>query len=470
MDDCSSVDTSAAIAAHPGSWQQGALVEITITDLSDSGDGVGRLEQRVVFVPDTVPGDRVQVRLVRVKPQYAQGKLQAVLDASPQRIRPHCIVADKCGGCQWQQIDYSFQLVAKQNQIGQALERIGGFSQPEVQPVLADATALAYRNKATYPLRRSTTGQVQAGYYQKGSHQLINLNQCPIQDDRLNPLLLQVKQDLQTRGWSIYDETKHRGKLRHLSLRIGRRTGEMLLTLVSTDRHLQDLDTQAQAWLEQFPGLVGVALNYQPDRGNAIFGPDTQVVAGQPYLREELAGLTFQIRPDTFFQVNTDQAEALLQAIIQRLQLQGSEVLLDAYCGIGTLTLPLAQHVQRVIGVEVQPEAVAQAIANATLNDIANVTFQTGTVESLLPTLTEVPDIVLLDPPRKGCDRSVMDSLRQLQPPRIVYVSCNPATLARDLHLVCREGLYQLDWVQPADFFPQTPHVECAAFLTRTPA
>lgn len=470
MDDCSSVDTNAAIAATSDTWQQGALVEITITDLSDSGDGVGRLEQRVVFVPDTVPGDRVQVRLVRVKPQYAQGKLQTVLDTSPQRIRPHCIVADKCGGCQWQHIDYTYQQVAKRNQIVQALERIGGFSQPKVQPVLAEATALAYRNKATYPLRRSATGQVQAGYYQKGSHQLINLNQCPIQDDRLNPLLVQVKQDLQTRGWSIYDETKHRGKLRHLSLRIGRRTGELLLTLVSADRHLPDLDTQAQAWLEQFPGLVGVALNYHPDRGNAIFGRETQIVAGQPYLREELAGLTFQIRPETFFQVNTDQAEALLQAIIQHLQLQGSEVLLDAYCGIGTLTLPLAQRVQRAIGLEVQPEAVAQAIANAALNGITNVTFETGTVEQLLSTLGELPDIVLLDPPRKGCDPIVMETLRTLQPPRIVYVSCNPATLARDLRWLCQAGLYQLDWVQPADFFPQTPHVECAAFLTCTPA
>ena len=448
-------------------WRQGELVEVTITDLSDSGDGVGRFGQRVVFVPDTVTGDRAQVRLVRVKPQYAHGKLQQILEPSPHRIRPGCFVADKCGGCQWQHIDYPYQLEAKRNQVVQALVRIGGFSQPPVDPLPTVSIPLGYRNKATYPMARSQTGQVQAGYYQKGSHQLINLNQCPIQDDRLNPLLAEVKLTIQERGWGIYDEEKHRGKIRHLGLRIGRRTGEMLLTLVSKEGNLTGLEAQAEDWLEQFPGLVGVALNLNPDRTNAIFGAETRLVAGQPYLREEFAGCTFQIRPDTFFQVNTEQTEALLELILDALQLQGTEVLVDAYCGIGTLTLPLAKRVRQAIGLEVQPEAVEQAAMNAALNQLDNVTFQTGTVESLLPSLEAQPDIVLLDPPRKGCDRSVIETLRLMQPDRIIYVSCNPATLARDLKLLCQDDLYELTRVQPADFFPQTAHVECAAFLKR---
>jgi len=448
-------------------WQQGQLVELTISDLSDSGDGVGRFEERVVFVPDTVTGDRVLVRLLRVKPQYAHGKLQELLEPSPYRIRPACIVADKCGGCQWQHVSYEHQLEAKQNQVVQALERIGGFHQPPVDPVLGGENPLGYRNKASYPLQRSQTGQVQAGYYQKGSHYLINLNQCPIQDARLNPLLAEVKQDIQARGWGIYDETKHRGKMRHLALRIGRRTGEILLTLVARDRNLVGLEEQAQTWLERYSGLVGVALNLNPDRTNAIFGPETQVIAGQPYLLEEFAGLAFQIRPDTFFQVYTEQAEALLQVITTELALTGQETLVDAYCGIGTLTLPLARQVKLAIGLEVQAEAVTQATANAVLNQLENVSFQVGTVETLLPTLELRPDVVLLDPPRKGCDRSVMDGLLQLQPDRIVYVSCNPATLARDLKLLCGSGHYQLVRVQPADFFPQTAHVESVAFLKR---
>jgi 23S rRNA (uracil1939-C5)-methyltransferase len=449
-------------------WQQGQLVEVTITDLSDSGDGVGRAGQRVVFVPDTVTGDRAIVRLVRVKPQFAQGKLHELLDASPHRIRPRCIVADKCGGCQWQHVSDAYQQVAKRNQVTQALERLGSFEQPPVGRLLATLEPLGYRNKAIYPLGRSATGQVQAGYYQKGSHQLVNLNQCPIQDQRLNPLLAEVKRDIETQGWSIYNEAEHRGKLRHLGLRIGRHTGEMLLTLVVKDGKLTNLEEQAQTWLERYPNLVGVLLNENPDRTNVIFGAETHCIAGRPFLREEFVGLRFQIPADTFFQVNTEQAEALAQVILRELQLQGTEVLLDAYCGIGTLTLPLARQVKQAIGLELQPAAVAQARQNAMLNQIENVSFQAGAVETLLLTLAVQPEIIVLDPPRKGCDQAVIESLRQRQPARIVYVSCNPATLARDLKRLCQDGLYQLNRVQPVDFFPQTAHVESVAFLSRS--
>ena len=450
---------------HP-QWQQGQLVEVEIADLSDTGDGVGRWNERVVFVPDTVPGDRALVRLVHIKPQYAHAKLHKLLTASSHRIRPSCIVADKCGGCQWQHISYEYQLEAKQNQVIQALERIGGFISPSVEPVLAAPSALGYRNKATYPLGISSTNQVQAGYYQKASHQLINLNQCPVQDSRLNPLLAQVKQDIQARGWTIYDEKHHKGQVRHLALRIGRRTGEMLLTLVVKDWDLPGIVDQAQKWLNSYPQLVGVSLNRNLARTNAIFGSETTCIAGQPYLLENFGGLEFQVRPDTFFQVYTETAEALLEMIMQYLNLQGDEVLVDAYCGIGTLTLPLAQRVRQAIGLEVQPEAVQQAQINADRNNITNVTFQAGAVEKLLPQLGIAPDIVLLDPPRKGCDRTVVESLLQSSPRHIVYVSCKPATLARDLKLLCQTGKYHLTKVQPADFFPQTNHVECAAFLT----
>ncbi|MGQ4647748.1 23S rRNA (uracil(1939)-C(5))-methyltransferase RlmD [Lyngbya aestuarii] len=449
----------------PDLWQQGQLLEVIITDLSDSGDGVGRFASRVVFVPDTVTGDRVLVRLVRVKPQYAHGKVHELLERSPGRIRPNCIVADKCGGCQWQHVAYPYQEETKHNQVVQALERIGGFTELNIAPLLKAGSPLGYRNKATYPLKRSAAGKVQAGYYQKGSHQLINLNQCPVQDARLNPLLAQIKLDIEQLGWSIYNESRHQGKLRHLSLRIGRRTGEILLTLVATDAKLPGLDIQAQKWLSSYPQIVGVCLNQNPDRTNVIFGSQTHCVAGQPYLQENFAGLEFQLRPETFFQVNTEAAEALLKAITKQLSLSGNEVLVDAYCGIGTFTLPLARRVRQAIGLEVQAVAVEQAQINAQLNKIDNVTFQTGAVEQLLPQLGLVPDIVLLDPPRQGCERSVIDALLEIAPQRIVYISCKPTTLARDLKILCQTGNYQLTHLQPADFFPQTSHVECAAFL-----
>ncbi|NEP10616.1 MAG: 23S rRNA (uracil(1939)-C(5))-methyltransferase RlmD [Symploca sp. SIO2C1] len=457
-------------AATSNFWQQGELVEVTITDLSDSGDGVGRLGARVVFVPDTVTGDRVLVRLLQVKPNYANGKLHQLLEPSPHRIRPHCIVADKCGGCQWQHVAWDYQRLAKQNLVVQALERIGGFTSTTVAPILTTDDSLAYRNKASYPLKRSAIGEVQAGYYQKGSHQVINLNQCPVQDSRLNPLLAQIKQDIKQLGWSVYNEQRHQGRLRHLSLRIGRRTGEILLTLVTTDWNLQNLAIQAQKWLRSYPELVGVCVNHNPHRTNVIFGSQTRCVAGKPYLREEFANLQFQLRSETFFQVNTAAAEALFNVILAQLAPTGNELLVDAYSGIGTFTLPLAQRVGQAIGIEVQKASVEQAEQNAVLNGITNVKFQTGKVEKLLPQLSVTPDVILLDPPRKGCVSAVIKTILEIAPARLIYLSCKPATLARDLKLLCQTGTYKLTYVQPADFFPQTAHVECVAFLVKAGA
>lgn len=481
-----------------GQWQQGTVVELEITGLSDSGEGVGRYAQRVVFVPETVTGDRVRVRLTRVKPQFAQAQLLALLTASPHRQRPACIVADKCGGCQWQHVTDAHQQRAKLQIVADALQRIAGLGDavneaavneaavndsveggtagvavlgPMVAPSLAAGApaTLHYRNKVTYPLGRSQTGAVQAGYYRKGSHRLINLNQCPVQDRRLDPLLAEIKQDIQARGWSIYNEDKHQGLLRHLSLRIGRRTGEILLTLVATEDRVLELESQAQDWGDRYPNLVGVCININPQRGNAIFGPTTREVWGRPYLHEHFAGLTFAIRPETFFQVYTEQAEALLGVIERRLKLQGQETIVDAYCGVGTLSLPLANQVAQVVGLEIQAEAVAQARANANLNGITNARFEVGSVEEWLPQMAVLsPDVVLLDPPRKGCDRAVLDALMALKPKRIVYMSCKPSTLARDVRILIEAGGYHLDGVQPADFFPQTSHVEAVAFLERS--
>ncbi|MBZ8180317.1 23S rRNA (uracil(1939)-C(5))-methyltransferase RlmD [Oscillatoria salina] len=446
-------------------WQQGGLVEVEIADLSDRGDGVGRYGEIVVFVPDTVRGDRALVRLVRVKPKYAFGKLDKLLTASPHRIRPRCIVADKCGGCQWQHVSDEFQQQAKRNQVVQALARIGGFSEPFVAPILTGEASLGYRNKATYPLAKSSSGKVQAGYYRRNTHLLVNLNQCPVQDPRLNPLLAEVKKDIQERGWSIYDEKSHQGQLRHLSLRIGRHTGEILLTLVSTEKNLPGIARQAEDWMQRYPELVGVCLNLQRSRTNVIFGQDTICIAGQPSLAEKFANLNLQLRPETFFQINTEAAEALLAKIIEMLNLQGKELLVDAYCGIGTFTLPLAKRVKEAIAIEVQAAAVEQAQRNAENNGINNVKFKVGKVEDLLSQISAIPDIILLDPPRQGCDRAVLETLLQIKPKRIVYISCKPATLARDLQLLCQKGDYQLTYVQPADFFPQTSHIEAAAFL-----
>jgi 23S rRNA (uracil1939-C5)-methyltransferase len=339
--------------------RQGDVVEIDITDVNDSGEGVGRAGDRVVFVPDTVTGDRVVARLVTVKRQYSHGKLLEVLTASPHRVRPSCIVADKCGGCQLQHIDYDYQLIAKENQVLQALKRIGKFTAPPVAPIVGAQGNFAYRNKVTYPLGVSDSGSVKAGYYRKGTHQIVNLNQCPVQDERLNPLLAEIKQDIQDRGWQIYqpeskgarepglrrtgvqiivsqyqeeeltvtgipkpklrnrptvtkvtDIPDNRPKFRHLLMRIGRRTGEILLTLVVTDFDIPDIEGQAQRWMQRYPKLVGVCLNLNSQSTNNIFGTETRCIAGRDYVCETFGNLQFQLKGDTFFQIYT-QAKKL---------------------------------------------------------------------------------------------------------------------------------------------------------------
>ena len=450
--------------------KQGNLVEVPITDLNTSGEGVGRIDGKVIFVPDTVTGDRALVRLTRVKSKYAEGKLQKLLTSSRDRIRPRCIVADKCGGCQWQHINWEYQLASKRQQISQSLQRIGSLPAIQVQPTLHTADDLHYRNKATYPLGISATGNLQAGYYRKNSHKIVNLNQCPVQDSRLNLLLKEIKQDIQQQGWSIYDETNHnhnQGQLRHLSLRIGYHTGEILVTLVATDNQIPGISEQAKIWINRYPNLVGVCLNINPEETNIIFGHQTHTLVGKPYLKEMFGGLEFRILSDTFFQINTAAAELLLNKIMQILNLQGNEILVDAYCGIGTFTLPLAKKVKQAIGIEVHPASIIQAQQNAAINQINNVNFYTDKVEKYLQQLNVLADIFLLDPPRKGCDRRVIETLLNLQTPKIIYVSCKPATLARDLKLLCSSGTYEPKLIQPIDFFPQTSHVESLVLLEK---
>ncbi len=446
-------------------WQEGEIIKLPITDLSNTGDGVGRWENRVVFVPNTVPGDEMRVKLTKVKATHGFGIPAGIVTASPDRVRPACIVADKCGGCQWQAVSYEAQLAAKHRLVTDALVRIGKMEDVVVDPVMSAERQLNYRNKATYPVVKSQIKTVKAGYYRRGSHTVVNLNQCPVQDERLDPLLAEVKQDIQDRGWKIYDEHHHKGHIKHLSLRVGQRTGQILLTLVSRSVKLKGIHEQAQQWMERYPNVVGVLVNLNWQKTNAIFGPETYPIAGQSYLEEEFAGLTFQIQPTTFFQVNTSQAERLLAEVQKELALTGEEVIVDAYCGVGTFTLPLAKQAKHCIGLESFTASVTQAEKNAAQNGIENVSFVIGDVGATLPNVEMSPDIVMMDPPRKGCEPDVIAALLALKPPRIVYVSCNPATLARDLKMLCEGGAYRVARIQPADFFPQTSHVECAAFL-----
>ncbi len=445
--------------------QQGDALDIEITTLTAGGEGLGHWEGRAIFVADSVPGDHLRIRIMEAK-KIVRGKILDIIKPSRHRVRPPCIVADKCGGCQWQAVEYATQLAQKKQLVIDSLVRIGGIEHPPVEEVLAAKDPLHYRNKSTFPVGSNQQGNIMAGYYRKQSHDLINLNQCPVQETKLNSLLERTKTLIQEMGWSAYNEKTGAGYIRHLGLRVGRRTDKVLLTLVTTELNLPNLEKFCTDLHQQFRSLVSICLNLNDQPTNAIFGPQTKVVTGKGFIQEQFCGLEFQIGPTTFFQVNTEQAERMMYKLLELAQFTKEDKVVDAYAGIGTLSLPIAQRVKKVIAIESFAPSVQQAQLNAQNNRIANVAFLAGTVEDQLAEVLQPEHTLVLDPPRKGCASSVLDVILKKQPKRVFYLSCNPSTLARDLkHLGAQ---YELKTVIPIDFFPQTYHVEALSYLERT--
>ncbi|MDM7952151.1 MAG: 23S rRNA (uracil(1939)-C(5))-methyltransferase RlmD [Cyanobium sp. CZS 25K] len=451
----------------------GDKLQIEITDLGHDGQGVGRHGGQVVFVSGALPGDTVQVRLQVVARRHLVGELQRVLTPSPERRRPPCILADNCGGCSLQPLEDGAQAAWKQRSLEQTLQRIGGLSAP-VRPLLVAESTLGYRNRAVIPLERRADGRLRAGYYRRGTHRIVNMARCPVLDPRIDALIAPLKADLEASDWPV---DRHGGDpqaeegpgLRHLGLRVGVATGELLLTLISSHDDLPGLDAMADAWRQRWPQLVGVCLNLQPLPTNRLMGEETRAIRGREWLHESFAGLRFRIAADTFFQVNTRQAERLVPYLMEALGPgPGDGTLLDAYCGIGTYSLPLAAAGWHVSGVELHPRAVAMARLNAAANELeARAQFEQADVPQVLEERLQGMTALVLDPPRKGLSPAATAAILAAPPSRIAYVSCDPAALARDLAQLCGSGLYRLNWVQPIDFFPNTSHVEALAALER---
>jgi len=445
--------------------EQAAVLEVLVTDLDRQGRGVARHGAQVLFVEGTLPGDRVEVRLQPRRRGQTTAQLLRLLQPSPQRRRPPCILADHCGGCSLQPFSPQAQEQWKEELVRQTLLRIGGL-EPPLQPLLASPDELGYRNRAVIPLERSPDGRLRAGFYRRGSHRIVNMNHCPVLDPRLDALIAPLKADLDAGPWPVDRHGTEAGGLRHLALRVGQNTGELLITLIATHADLEGLDAQAQTWMRRWPELVGVTLNLQPRPTNQLFGRDTRTLAGRDWLHERFAGLTLQISSDTFFQVHTCQAERLVPLLEAALP-SPRGLLVDAYCGIGTYSLPLARLGWQVLGLEQHAGAVELAGRNALLNGLSErCRFQTADVCDALDAALPHAQALLLDPPRKGLDPRVLSAIAASPPPQLVYLSCDPATLARDLRQLCADG-YQLRSVQPIDFFPNTTHVETLAVLER---
>ncbi len=442
-------------------------VELSITGLNHDGAGVGRLaDGQVVFVPKLLPGERGRVQITGRSRKHLLARLINRTHSSDERRQEPCILADHCGGCSLQHLNYNGQLRSKQTQLADALSRVGQINHAPL-PVLGCERELGYRNKATIPLERLASGRLRAGYYRRGSHQIVNMNHCPVLDPRLDALIEPIKRDLEASDWPIDRDLSGSGGLRHLALRIGQNTGELLITLISSHDHLPGLQDLAVSWLQRWPALVGVVLNHQPKSTNVLFGPHSSVIAGRGWLLERFCGLEIELACDTFFQINTAQAERVVPMLLAVLPDQAARVV-DAYCGIGTFSLPLAAAGHRVVGVELHAGSVQQAVRNAERNGLQSLTrFEQGSVAAHLATeLHRGQDVVLVDPPRKGLETEVLTALLTQPVQTLCYLSCDPATLARDLGLLTQNGHYRIERIQPLDFFPNTSHIETLVVLS----
>ena len=446
---------------------------LTVTDMTENGEGIGHFEGYPLFVKDAVIGDTVRAIVTKPGRSYGYAHLAEVLTPSPDRVRPLCPVAAPCGGCQLQALSGPAQLRFKENKVRQHLIRIGGFSPAQIdacaQPILGMEQPWHYRNKAQIPFGLDKNGRIVAGYYAGRSHRIVPAADCPLNQEGFGDILSVILDFAREYHLSVYNEENGQGLLRHVLIRRGTESREWMVSLVINGRRLPHSRELVQR-LCRIPGMTDISLNINTARTNVILGQELVPLYGPGYIEESLGGLRFRLSPLAFFQVNPLQTEKLYAKALEYAGLTGSENVWDLYCGIGSISLFLAQKAGRVRGVEIVAPAIENARRNAALNGLSHAEFFVGRSEEIFPQYCrehpeEVPDVVVLDPPRAGCDSALLKALRSCSPSRIVYVSCNSATLARDLKLLCEDGSYRLDRFCPVDMFPQTTHIETVCCL-----
>ncbi|CAK4865852.1 unnamed protein product [Aphanomyces euteiches] len=455
-----------------------------IIGIGHEGEGVGRVDGFTLFIHGALPGEQVLVRVVKLKKQFGYGKLIKVLKVSPERVEAPCEIYKQCGGCQLQHLSYEGQLKYKRQMVVDSLERIGklavrhdggaqGLGQEQkqgiiVHPTLGMSDPWRYRNKAQVPIAQ-VDGNLVGGFYAQGSHRIIDMDTCLIQHENNDEVIRRVKAISREMGISAYDEATHKGLLRHVVVKIGVRTGEIMLVLVTNGETIPHVETLIMKIRHKIPNVKSICHNVNREKTNVIFGNRTSVLWGAEFIHDYIGDIKFEISARSFYQVNPIQTEVLYQKALDYAGLTGKEIVIDAYCGIGTISLFLAKNARHVYGVEIVGEAIADARRNAKLNDLRNVSFAVGKAEEIIPAWRAdgiVPDVIVVDPPRKGCEPELLETMLEMRPKRIVYVSCNPATLARDLSRLV-EGGYVVTEAQPVDMFPHTVHVESVVLLVR---
>jgi 23S rRNA (uracil1939-C5)-methyltransferase len=449
--------------------RRGDRVDVSIDDLAFGGEGVGRLDGYVMFVRGGLPGDRVRVQVVETRARYGRGLIESVLTPSPHRVDPPCPYFGRCGGCRLQHLSYPAQLAFKEKQVRDCLERLGDVLGFELRPILPAPDAYGYRNKMEFTVAREL-GEPIVGLHEADRYDaVIDIRRCLLQSETMNTLLDEMRRQTHAHRLPVWDGTTEQGLLRFVTLREGRRTGEAMVNIVAASPDVERLGPVADALEARTPALVSVVLNVNAKKASVAVGTEEHVLLGRDHLTESLDGVRFQVSANSFFQTNTLQAERLFALVEAACEPQAGETLLDLYSGTGAISLLLARRCRRVYGIEVAPASVADAVRNARANGIENCTFLTGEVRHVLPALIAegvAVDTVVADPPRAGFHPKALTALAGLGAARIVYVSCNPSTLARDVGELVRRG-YRLEWVQPVDMFPQTPHIEAVARLRR---
>lgn len=450
-------------------FKKNDVVTVTIEDMGTDGEGIGKVDGFTLFIKDALIGDVVEAKLMKVKKNYGYARLMNIITPSPDRVEPKCPVYRQCGGCQIQALDYQAQLKFKERKVRGNLERIGGFTDLPLEPIIGMEEPYHYRNKAQFPVGTDKNGEIVTGFYAGRTHDIIPNTKCYL-GTKVNEEILQVVLEYMKKyNVSAYDEASGKGLVRHILIRTGFTSGEIMVCLVINGKKLPKSEKLVEA-LTKIQGMTSITLNTNEKRTNVILGEEIHLLWGTTYIQDNIGDITYRISPLSFYQVNPVQTRKLYETALEYADLKGEETVWDLYCGIGTISLFLAQKAKMVYGVEIVPQAIEDARENAVLNNIENAKFYVGKAEEVLPELYEqegiYADVIVVDPPRKGCDEKCLETIVKMQPKRVVYVSCDSATLARDLRYLCDRG-YEVKRGRACDMFPMTGHVECVTLLQR---
>ena len=453
---------------HTVELKKNDRINLKIDSCSVNGSGVGRHNGMAIFVPATAVGDEITAHILKVKKSYAFAKVESVITPSADRIEPECPVYLKCGGCVFSHMTYQAESELKAAHVAECFKRIGGVM-PEFEPIIAAESDSRYRNKAQYPVAIEN-GEIKTGFYSPHSHRVVHCPDCRLQPEEFEGILNVFAQYIKENGVSVYDETSHRGLLRHIYIRKGSASGEIMVCAVINGKKLPAEEKLVAALLEKEKAIKSIVLNINTKDTNVILGDKCRTLWGSDYITDILCGLKFRISPLSFYQVNRNQAEKLYNKAAEYAGLTGVETVMDLYCGAGTIGLSMAKNAKEIIGVEIVPEAVEDAKLNAEINGIGNARFICADAAQAAQMLKDEgvkPDVIILDPPRKGCSPDMIKTAAEMNPERIVYVSCDPATLARDCGIFKELG-YTAEKATPVDMFPRTGHCECVTLLTHS--